>query len=84
MKITVQEKVAELERRIVALETLLGPKEQWQKLAAETRAQRIRTERTTTTTTTSPLTPEQQGHWDSMWTHFDGVFSALGKVFRGN
>lgn len=66
MKITVQEKIAELERRIVALES------------AKSQPSVTRT----TTTTTGPLTADQETHLSNMWSHFDAMFSALGKVFR--
>lgn len=60
MKITVQEKIAELERRIVALE----------------KAQRAHTVTTTTTTRAVGLEPEMSGVWKSVDALFAKVFGA--------
>ncbi len=66
MKITVQEKIAELERRIEALE----------------KPRRSTVTQTTTTSHTAPMTPTQQASLDRMWKHSDGVFDAMRSVFR--
>lgn len=67
MKIPLQEKIAELERRIEALEKPGRP---------------VTTTHTTTVRRDAPLTPTQEAALDGMWYHFDKMFSALGKVFR--
>jgi len=66
MKIPIQEKIAELERRIEALEK---------------RKPVVHTTNVHNTTTT-PLTPPQKEALSSMWRHFDATFEAMRKVFK--
>lgn len=80
MKISAQEKIAELERRIIALEALVGTKEQWASAAHTANVQRQTVTRTTTST--APLSTEQEGALDRMWGHFGKVFEEFGKAFK--
>lgn len=57
----IQQKIAELERRIEVLESA------WKR----------RTVRTTTTEVGPDLSPLQRWHWDQVWKHFDKLFRGV-------
>lgn len=75
-KMPVQEKIAELERRIEALE----------KKGRLTDASVVsRTVTTTTTRGTPPLSDEKSKVWSDeskVWKHFDDIFTKMGQLFR--
>lgn len=63
MKVTVQQKIAELESRIAALEKAKVQQRSGVKVVEET-----------TTMRSSGLSPEMVAEWKQMWHHFEQLF----------
>jgi hypothetical protein len=79
MKMTVEAKIADLERRILELEA----KEKNRSYKTTTTKRVFRASVPTEGHRTSePLTSSQEGSLKKMWSHFDEMFSELGKVFK--
>ncbi len=72
MKITVQDKVAELESRIAALENVV------RRMAAAPTVTRT----TTVTSDTHVMTEKEKSALDRIWAHFHSAFDEFGKAFR--